>query len=592
MPVFSYDFAGKATATALPTPTAQKLPLWRGFNLLNFFNTLRYRPFDEEIFEIIAAFGFNFVRLPIDYRCMITGGDWFALDEGALEQLDRAVEFGIKHDIHICLNLHRAPGYTVASPPEATDLWRQREPAEAFEHMWGALARRYSGVPNEYLSFNLVNEPPDIDETVYARVMGRAAGAIWEHSPNRLIIADGLSYGAKPSYMIMELGMAQATRGYQPFNLTHYKAEWVSGADRYPAPAWPDIMIPMYLYGYAKSDIRTIYDIDVGSAFAGTGAESEAGGEVGVEAGGEDGARGEDEVGAGAGVEAGAGGAYRLDINVGIVSDRARLVVKADGQTLFSKLLVSGAGEGEWKTEVYAAEWNIYQNIFDRDYSVDIPGGVGRVTVEVEAGDWISVNYLRFSLPVSEGEGEEEGEGESGGGVSVGGVSLGGVGSMDGGGGGIDGGGTGRVEITITPNNADWGAAIPPMVISADGQVSAAVGASAAGGEPSANGAGMTQNRQWLRETYIKPWEDLMAAGGGVMVGEWGAYNKTPNDVVLAWMEDCLANYSEVGLGWALWNFDDAFGIINSNRADVEYEVYGRYRLDRKMLELLQGYDR
>ena len=491
--VFEYDFSGKTTV--LPTPTAKKLPLWKGFNLLYFFNTLSYQQVDEKKFALLSELGFNFVRLPIDYRCMIVRGDWDVLSERALQQLDKAVGYGIKHDIHICINLHRAPGYTVATPPEETDLWRQSGPQEAFARMWGAFAERYKNVPNEYLSFNLVNEPPDIAENVYVKVMGKAAEAIWARDPGRLLIADGIAWGQKPSKLIKELGIAQATRGYQPFNLTHYKAEWVNGADRYPAPGWPDFMIPIYLYGLNQSASRSVWAIEYDFKEA-----------------------------------------YSLGIDVGIVSDSARLIVKADGAAVYSHDFVSKAGKGEWTKEVYVDEWKIYQNIYDKVYYAEIPAGTQLLTLEVTAGDWMSINKLVFA-PSS---------------------------------------GTGK-EFAIAPNNADWGMKAPALLrLDADGRLIF--------DESSARG------RQWLRETYLKPWEALMESGCGVMVGEWGAYNKTPHGVVLGWMEDCLINFRDAGVGWALWNFDDAFGPLNSRRADVEYEDFEGFKADRKMLDLLLKY--
>ena len=74
------------------------------------------------------------------------------------------------------------------------------------------------------------------------------------------------------------------------------------------------------------------------------------------------------------------------------------------------------------------------------------------------------------------------------------------------------------------------------------------------------------------------------------IVGEFGAYNKTPHDVVLAWLEDCLANWKEANMGWAMWNFRGSFGVLDSDRKDVQYEDFHGHKLDRKMLELLQKY--
>jgi aryl-phospho-beta-D-glucosidase BglC (GH1 family) len=500
--VFYYDFSNKITN--LPVPTARRLPsTWKGFNLLNMFylnGGTHDRPFVEDEFRMIAELGFNFVRIPIDYRILIRSNNWNNIDERAFQRIDRALEFGIKYDIHICLNLHRAPGFTVASPPEVTDLWTQEEPQQAFARMWAFFAERYKNIPNEYLSFNFVNEPPDMDEAVYASVIKKAADAIWAQDPHRLLIADGINYGMRPSNMIMRLGIAQATRGYQPFTLTHYKAEWVEGSQVFTTPIWPSFFIPRFLYALGKNDVlRSIYSIEHDFTQA-----------------------------------------YNLDINVGTVSHEARLIVKADGEIIYNRLFESRAGRGEWRTVVYRSEWNIYQNVFDRDYRVVIPAGTRLITLEVTDGDWMTVNDMKFS-PVSRNN------------VSRTGISF-----------------------SVTPNSIDWGVLIPPIRINSTGGIEA--------------DSAVVQNRAWLRETYFRPWEQIIRSGGGVMVGEWGAYNKTPHDVVLRWMEDCLEIFKELDIGWALWNFNDSFGIINSRRTDVRYENYNRQRLDREMLNLLQKY--
>ena len=97
-------------------------------------------------------------------------------------------------------------------------------------------------------------------------------------------------------------------------------------------------------------------------------------------------------------------------------------------------------------------------------------------------------------------------------------------------------------------------------------------------------------NKAWLWKECIEPWQKARAQGIGVIVGEWGAYNRTPHDVVLRWAEDSLQNWKKAGIGWALWNFRGSFGILDSGRADVEYENWRGHKLDRKFLNLLQKY--
>ena len=92
------------------------------------------------------------------------------------------------------------------------------------------------------------------------------------------------------------------------------------------------------------------------------------------------------------------------------------------------------------------------------------------------------------------------------------------------------------------------------------------------------------------KEKLIDTWTPLVKMGVPVHVGEWGCYNKTPHDVVLAWMKDVLSLWKEVGWGHAMWNLRGDFGVLDSGRTDVQYENYKGHKLDRRMLELLKGY--
>jgi endoglucanase len=220
-------------------PTAAKLPRWRGFNLLEKFFEGNNKPFAEADFAWMADWGFDFVRLPLSYWCWSSRDDWRQMREPALKEIDRAVEFGRQHRIHVNLNLHRAPGYCVNPPAEPFDLWKDEKALEACAYHWGHFAERYKGVPNTRLSFDLLNEPPRLPEETYVRVVRRLTAAIRERDPGRLIIADGLEYGRIPVMGLVDLKVAQSTRGYDPFQLTHYKANWVKGSDRWPVPTWP-----------------------------------------------------------------------------------------------------------------------------------------------------------------------------------------------------------------------------------------------------------------------------------------------------------------------------------------------------------------
>ena len=60
----------------------------KGFNLLGKYDIgWSNNGFSEEEFEIVKDLGFNFVRLPIDYRTFIRAGNWDVIDEEKIAEL-------------------------------------------------------------------------------------------------------------------------------------------------------------------------------------------------------------------------------------------------------------------------------------------------------------------------------------------------------------------------------------------------------------------------------------------------------------------------------------------------------------------------
>lgn len=237
-------FATGLAVAPLPEPSAKKLPRWRGFNLLEKFIARREGnnpAFRERDFTLMAEWGFNFARLPMSYQCWAKGdpSEWLKFDEAQLKHVDAAVALGRQHGVHVNLNLHRAPGYCVNPPDEPLSLWKDQQAVDATAATWAMFAKRYQGIPNAQLSFDLLNEPPDIPADTYIRVVRALVQAIRAVDPQRLIIADGLKWGREPLPQLADLGIGQSTRGYDPFKLTHFKAGWVKGSDQWAEPTWP-----------------------------------------------------------------------------------------------------------------------------------------------------------------------------------------------------------------------------------------------------------------------------------------------------------------------------------------------------------------
>jgi endoglucanase len=240
LPESSLVRATAAQARELPAATPAHLPRWRGFNLLNMFMVDGQKPFEERDFADIAEMGFDFVRLPLDYRCWTDLGQPGVLKEPVLKQIDQAVDFGRKHKVHVQINFHRAPGFTVAKPAEPKSLWTDSETLDLCARHWAAFATRYQGMPSTHVSFNPLNEPDDkVKPDDHRRVIERIAAAIRDRDPARLIVCDGRNWATAPPTELIGLNVAAALHDYNPMPLTHYKASWANWDESWPEPIWP-----------------------------------------------------------------------------------------------------------------------------------------------------------------------------------------------------------------------------------------------------------------------------------------------------------------------------------------------------------------
>ena len=325
---------------------------WRGFNLLGMFYA-NGKPglFEEEDFKLISELGFNFARIPMDYRFWIKDRDWEQIDEGKLAPVDQAVAFGKKYNIHVQLCFHRAPGYTVARPPEARDLFKDEDALRVCCKHWAFFARRYKGVPSKELSFNLFNEPGEVSEEAYGKVASALVNAIRAEDPLRFIVADGIAWGGRPAQSLFRLGIGQAMRGYKPMSVSHYKASWVGTPSE--DPLWPPPSAVSPLYGPGKAPLNVPLVIE--------------------------------------GLPAG-----RLTLRPGVVSGKVRFRVEADGQNVCEKELEAGLGAG-WTNGAYKSEWKITQAKCLTDVTAELPQGSKRLKISIAAGDWAGLSKLTFA---------------------------------------------------------------------------------------------------------------------------------------------------------------------------------------------------
>jgi endoglucanase len=243
-------------------------PRWYGFNLLEYFSTdpdwMKHFPYEnngmfrEDDFRWMRDWGFNWARLPMDYRFWTDPKDLEKIDERKVEPIDRAIRLGEKYGVHINVSLHRAPGECILDGmnqklvgihivEEPASVYRDQRMLDAFVHQWQFFATRYKGMPSTRVSFNLVNEPDDKgapDEATgranYARVARQTIEAIRAIDPHRVITSDGYPGGSAPVEELFDTRVLQSPHDYMPWQLTHYRVPWARPhSDQVPMPTWP-----------------------------------------------------------------------------------------------------------------------------------------------------------------------------------------------------------------------------------------------------------------------------------------------------------------------------------------------------------------
>lgn len=466
---------------------------WRGFNLQGMFMKGNSPGrFVEEDFQLISEWGFNFVRLPLDYRYWTDSSDWEKIVESELAPIDEVIAWARKYGLHVQLAFHRAPGYTIAKPGEKRNLFRDEEAQHACARHWAYFAKRYRDVPNDVLSFNLVNEPT-VAADEYAPVAERLLQSIWQEDPHRFVISDGVPVGRNPVRQLFPWRglVGQSLRGYLPMGLSHYLAPWAgSPAAR---PCWPTsgALTPLRGPGAGLSHRPlTVVDAPAGD----------------------------------------------WEIQLGTVSGPTVLEVRADGVEVLQQRLTPISESSHWRDVVWHPEWRVSQGRYVPRLLFQLVTPKKALEIRVVAGDWVALEELHV-------------------------VSRSG-------------------QCAFLSTSFEWETPIASPVRFRGWKASPQF---LVDGE-SDDGC------EWIRKNVLGSWKAAFESGAFVMVGELGAQRDTPHEVMMAWMEDQLSVYRDVGIGWAVWNFRGACGPLDSGRKDVHYEDCRGHKLDRKLLELLQKY--
>jgi len=164
---------------------------------------------DTYITEADVAFleeqGFNFVRLPFNYRLLESDLNPGAYLEEGFRRLDQAIALCRKHGIYVMLDLHAAVGAqardgNAGSAYGEALFWTQRQFMDRTCALWRAIARRYAK-ETAVFGYNVLNEPVASHDDIYNEFHLAAIRAIRETDRNHIIVIDANRWGRDAASM-------------------------------------------------------------------------------------------------------------------------------------------------------------------------------------------------------------------------------------------------------------------------------------------------------------------------------------------------------------------------------------------------------
>lgn len=215
--------------------------LSRGINIGGYLSQCvhiqeHYRSFiGERDIRRIAGWGFDHIRLPIDYEVLET-------DEGAKKPegyayVSQVVSWCRKYHLDVVLDLHKAYGYDFnhAGDGSKNNLFTHPELKQRFIRLWENIAGEYGNC--RHVAFELLNEVVEEESTdSWNELIRDTVPVIRKNTKETPIIYGGIRWNSADTLKYLEPPQDDHAiftfHFYEPLLFTHQKAHWVEKMDK------------------------------------------------------------------------------------------------------------------------------------------------------------------------------------------------------------------------------------------------------------------------------------------------------------------------------------------------------------------------
>jgi len=230
---------------------------WKGVNLGGWFSQVdaieekdpsTFAGIDQHVrtflgapdFQRIASWGFDHVRLPVDWQIAFDEG--LKPREDRLRLLDEAVSSIRAQGLEILLDLHRCPGHDFhEGTTKDQPLFSDPAALAGARKVLAVLAERYGSDPGTALE--LLNEPTAPDAATWNRVARNLFHEVRAHAPRATIVVGSNRWNSATEFAHLEPmdddNVLYSFHFYNPVLFTHQKAPWIVHEAFHETRSWP-----------------------------------------------------------------------------------------------------------------------------------------------------------------------------------------------------------------------------------------------------------------------------------------------------------------------------------------------------------------
>jgi endoglucanase len=219
-----------------------------------FFDTYEDVYFTEKDAAFLAKTGFNFLRIPFNYRRFETDLDPGRYDGRGFALLDQAFAACRAHGIYVLLDFHAVPGsqsedWHADNPTVHPLFFEVADYQRRAALLWRAIAERYAGEPALF-GYDLLNEPNTRHHDRLNAFYRQAIAAIREVDSEHAIVVEGSRFSSEIDTLALDLfddpRVMPSFHHYPFFGIKAYPSE--DDGKRYDRDALLETMVDKFRF--------------------------------------------------------------------------------------------------------------------------------------------------------------------------------------------------------------------------------------------------------------------------------------------------------------------------------------------------------